>query len=317
MQETSLHFYHSKLKLNLQIIFFFPFMIGFYFLVYTGVVEQSLLTILIFLFFAILFSCIWIAAVLKLLRNQPYITITNHYLQLDPRTKSEITIYYDQIESIRVSEASFQKIIEIVIHNERKFFEQLSLHNKIRLGPNSWFGFKAITIGYNAIRKRERPQLLAVLDNIITSKEEQTAEDLAITDTSNKSVDSKQDFMKKHDPESFNIFIIDSTYFKKAYGYSFIIFLFMFIFPYLLIKMGNFYLGYIIVSFFAFPFAKVLIDWMGVYKLRQRLERQKGSTYYFEQIKFFLDALLFHLSIFIAPFGLLLLLIRYMVQKEK
>src|SRR5699024_8757376 len=71
MQETSLHFYHTKVKLNLQIIIFFPFMIGGYYMAYMGMVERSILTVLMALFFAILFSCFWGAAILKIVRSHP------------------------------------------------------------------------------------------------------------------------------------------------------------------------------------------------------------------------------------------------------
>lgn len=66
-------------------------MIGFYYLLYMGVVERSLLVILMGLFFSILMSIAWGTAILKLIRNQPYIILTNTYLQLDPQTKSEVT----------------------------------------------------------------------------------------------------------------------------------------------------------------------------------------------------------------------------------
>lgn len=70
------------------------------------------------------------------------------------------------------------------------------------------------------------------------------------------------------------------------------------------------------VSFFAFPFAKLLLDWLGIYKLRQKVDKQAESPYYFE-IQMFLDVLLFNASFLIAPFGLLLLLIRYIVRRAK
>ena len=317
MQETSLHFYYSKIRLIIQIIFLFPFMIGGYYIAYIGFTEQTLYAILLGLFTSILVSCAWGAAVLKLLRNQPYVTITNTYIRLNPQTKSEVTLYYDEIEFIDISEASFQKLIEIFINEEKNLFKQLSLHNKIRLGPNALFGFKTFSIAYNTIRKRERPQLLAALDNMMTYKQGDTVDGFTITDISEQPVDSQQGFMEKYHPEPPISFIIDKDYFKNAYGYSAFIFLFMFVLFYVLLDFRNGYLTYIIVSFFVFPFAKVLFDWMGVYKLRQKLERQKGFTYYFYQIKYFLDGLLFHASIFIAPFGFLLLLIRYMVRKAK
>src|SRR5699024_9894362 len=83
-----------------------------------------------------------------------------------------------------------------------------------------------------------------------------------------------------------------------AYGYSVFIFVIMFILFYLLIDGSNGYLAYIIASFFLFPFAKVLFDWIGVYKFRQKLEKQKGATYYLHQIEIFFDAILFRIIIF-------------------
>src|SRR5699024_2463349 len=154
-----------------------------------------------------------------------------------------------------------------------------------------------------SIRKRDRPQLLATLDKIMAYKENQTSENLIINDINHEPVDSQQYYMERYGLEPPTALIIDKDYFKKAFGYSAFIFLIMFI------------LFYIIVSFFTLTFAKVRIDWMGVYQLRQKLEQQEGFTYYFYQIKYFLDALLFHASYLIAPFGLLFLLIRYLIRK--
>lgn len=316
MQETTLNFNHSKMKLILQIIIFFPCMIAGYYITYEGGVEQSLLVILLGLFNAILFSCFWGAAILKLFRKCPYITLTATSILLDPKTRREVTIFYHHIESIEVSESSFQKLIEIAVDNEAGYFENLSLLNKIRLGPNGLFGFRTFSIAYNAIRKKERPQLLAALDEIMEYKEEGATESLTIPVMSRSSLHSQQSFMKKYDLEPLAKFVINKAYFKKAYAYSAFLFLFMFVLFYLLLDSGNSYLLYILVNFFSFPFAKVLTDWMGIYKLRQRLERQKGATYYFDQIKYFFDSFLFHGSVLVAPFGLLFLLIRFIFKRE-
>lgn len=220
MQETTLNFNHSKMKLILQIIIFFPCMIAGYYITYEGGVEQSLLVILLGLFNAILFSCFWGAAILKLFRKCPYITLTATSILLDPKTRREVTIFYHHIESIEVSESSFQKLIEIAVDNEAGYFENLSLLNKIRLGPNGLFGFRTFSIAYNAIRKKERPQLLAALDEIMEYKEEGATESLTIPVMSRSSLHSQQSFMKKYDLEPLAKFVINKAYFKKAYAYS-------------------------------------------------------------------------------------------------
>ncbi|MGM8366388.1 STM3941 family protein [Virgibacillus sp. W0181] len=313
MEETTLHLYQSKVKIILYTIIFFPFMAGGYYFTYIAVKEQSFLGMLTALFIAILFTVLSVAFIFKLMRNQPNFTITNTYIKLNPQTKNEITIYYDQIRTIEVSESFFQKSIELVIYDEDEFNNQLSLYNKIKLAPNNWFGYKTITTSHKAVAKRDRLKLLTALDNIVEGR---TMGHPSVIDIHHQSIDSQKDFMEKYDLNPITDLKIDNTYFKKAFGYSLFIFLFMFVLFYLLIDSGDGYLSYITISFFAFPFAKVLIDWMGIHKLRQKLDKQKGVTFYLYQLIFVFDALLFHISIFIAPFGLLFLFIRYIIKKK-
>lgn len=328
--EATLYFHHSKLKLNLQILICFPIAIFFIYLTYIEFTNRSLLGIVIFLFFAILFSSFLVAAILKMFRNYPYIIVTNDYLQLHPGTKSETTIDYEQIKAIEISETAFQKNIEIVLHHEGEFYKKLSTHNKTRLGPNSWFGHNTIIIGYKVIPRQERPALFAVLDRLMTSKEaqlpkevtkvgerseEQIEESGSQSDLNEDITYTKKEFIKKYDTEAKLELVIDRTYFKKQYGYGLFIFVLMAIFPFFLMESGNGYLLYIIVSFFTYPFAKLVMDIMGYYKLRKRLKRQKGLTVYFERIRFIFEALLFHLSIFFAPLGLIYVGVRYLNRK--
>src|SRR5699024_12258746 len=94
MQETSLHFYYFKIRLIVQVLLFFPFMIGSYYIAYIGVTELSLYPILLGLFTSIFVSCVLGAAVLKLFRNKPYVIITNTFIRLYTHKISEVTIYY-------------------------------------------------------------------------------------------------------------------------------------------------------------------------------------------------------------------------------
>src|SRR5690625_6246607 len=62
-----------------------------------------------------------------------------------------------------------------------------------------------------------------------------------------------------------------------------------FVFFYFLISKDTGYLIYIIISFILYPFARALIDLMFGFKLRHLLDKQKGVTYYFNQLLFLLD----------------------------
>src|SRR5690625_6261549 len=125
------------------------------------------------------------------------------------------------------------------------------------------------------------------------------------------------DFMEQYDSTPPIHRSIDRLYFLKSYRYGFIIFSISFILFYLLISKNGNYLIYIVISFILYPFAKVLIDWLFGFKLRHSIDKQKGFTYYFKQLIYMFDFILFHMSLFVAPIGIIFLLIRFIVIRMK
>ncbi|MFD1608832.1 STM3941 family protein [Oceanobacillus luteolus] len=312
MIHDKIEFYHSKGKLFLGIIFSLLFVAMGTFLIYVAYIESILIFFLI-LFTIVMLSFFAGANILKMFRGYPYIIITEEYIQLDPFTKSEVTIYFSDIENIKISEVSFQKILEIVLYEEDDYFAQLSLHNKIRLFMNRVTGFSLFTIGLNAIRKKERSALLGALDFIIQQKISIESTFIETAQKHHKEVD----LLEKYNPTPEVERSINRSYFLKSYSHGFMIFALSFIFFYLLLGRNNNYLSYIIFNFIIYPFAKVLIDWLFGFKFRHKIEKQKGVTYYFKQLLYMFDFILFHVSFLIAPFGILFLLIRMVVIRIK
>jgi hypothetical protein len=314
LKENKAVFYHSKGKLFLGIIFSLMFVALGVFVAYIAVIEESILIIALSLFIVVLFSIFAVANLLKLIRGNPYIIITEDYLRLDPFTKSEVTIYFDDIDAIKVSEVSFQQLIEIVLYDEDAYFHELSFHNKIRLFMNRGTGFSLFTISVKAIRKKEREALLDNLDRFMNQK---LTDEASTIEMALHNQHEKKEFMEKYDPTPPADRSIDRSYFLKAYKYGLILFAFAFVIFYLMIGGEQAYLVYIIVSFLLFPFAKVLIDWLFGFKLRHKLDKQKGFTYYFDTLLYMFDFALFHLSFFIAPIGIIFLFVRYIVIRIK
>src|SRR5699024_4611306 len=132
---------------------------------------------------------------LKMIRGYPYITITDEYIQLDSFTKSEVTIYFADIEYIKVSKVSFQNIIEIVLYDEDEYFARLSFHNKVRLVMNRVFRFTLFTVSAKVVRKQERSALLETLDLIMQQK---SNNETPIIKTAQKQ-HVETDFMERYD----------------------------------------------------------------------------------------------------------------------
>src|SRR5699024_3395632 len=215
------------------------------------------------------------------------------------------------INHIKVTEQSFQKNIEIVLNNEQAYFKQLSLLNKTRLFMKRVFNFSLYTFNIKFIKKEQRTELLQLLDFIMETKYEDNSTGSEKLTKEN----IENEFMEKYDPSPTIDKSVGKSFFKKAYGYSFFMFALAFVFFYFLISKDTGYLIYIIISFILYSFARLFIDLIFVFKLIHLLDKQKFVTYYFNQLFFFLDFILYHLSLFVAPIAIIVLLIRYIIIK--
>lgn len=139
-------------------------------------------------------------------------------------------------------------------------------------------------------------------------KEDQTRDYFSISEIKEPPFISQQEFADKYDPNPPVNLIIDKFYFLKAFGSSFLYFL-LFFFNFILLVTNVVYLFYIFINFITFPFAKALFDWMGVYKIRQRIGNEPFPKNHYDVLRMIFDALIYHLSIFIMPFSLLFLLL--------
>lgn len=325
MENQEQAFYFSKTRMFVGLIFLFVILAFFamvtIFIIRDGQVQEEGVLFVVMLITSVLL-CVFVGAgLLKLFRPYPYLLITEDAIRIDPFTKSEANILLDDIAYLKVSEFSFQKIVEIVLYNEAYHFSQLSLFNKIRLGLNRMTGHSVFMINIKVVRKNQRDALFVALDYLIQQKYEAEqslgAEETSVTTEKTTEVVGQEEFIEKYDPTPPVDRTIDRTYFLKAYGYSLFIFALSFILFYWLITKSSGYLVYIMVSLLLFPFAKGLIDSIFGFSLRHKIDKQKGVTYYFDQLLFMFDVLLFHSSVFIGPVGILFLLIRFFVIRIK
>src|SRR5699024_1375445 len=308
MTEENRKFYYAKGRMLLGLIISPIFLALGGLMLLLAFIDKSIFIFFLALTILAIFGSFTVANILKLIRKYPFIMITDNYIQLHPHTKIEATIYFTDINHIKVTEQSFQKNIEIVLNNEQAYFKQLSLHNKTRLFMNRVFNFSLYTFNIKFIKKEQRTELLQLLDFIMETKYE---------DNSTGSEKLTKENIEKYDPSPTIDKSVGKSFFKKAYGYSFFMFALAFVFFYFLISKDTGYLIYIIISFILYPFARALIDLIFGFKLRHLLDKQKVVTYYFNQLLFFLDFILYHLSLFVAPIAIIVLLIRYIIIKIK
>ena len=260
MEEDAVHFYNNKVRLIVGFIFITALFSGISAFTYLIYEEVILLVFLPFLLGTILIGLIWLANFPKLFNRNPYVTITNSYILINPNTKNEIKIEAANIVTVSVVEASFDKRIQFDLRDEDILFKNLSLLSKILYGPDMIIGQNIFYIQYGLIKKHKRPLFLKAFDDFITQSVSQEEKATILKDFPDSSIKTEKEILNKYDNHPIQKLVINFHYFKRAYVYSLLIFLIMFVLFYLLLHKDNSYLVYIIVSFFTYPFAKLFLD---------------------------------------------------------
>lgn len=319
MLNQKIELYHSRPKLLIGMIVSFLFMLFGIFIIGFSYTGGDIFFTGIGLLMAVLFGVFTFSNMLKLNRDYPYLIITDEYIQFDSFTRSEIIIYIDEIDHIRVSTRNLRSFIEIEVTNKKEFFKGLSFHNKIRLFMNFFEGVSFTTIITNSLEKEEQIQLIDALNLIIKKKrEEETGHSsLYIVTEHNKEQYRGEALKQKYEFKPKVDRIIDVSYFFKSYKRSFTFFKVSFIGIYWLLSLGNGYLLYIISSLVLFPIAKVPLDYFFGFRMDQMYNDPMvfGSNRH-QRDKAIIGFVLFQTSVFVAPFGFLFLIIRHKTTKQ-
>lgn len=306
MSDGTIYFYSSKIKNILLTMLSMLFVIlgilacivGYHYDNYIVIIIAAVLTV----FF------IWIAVYLikRLFIAEPFLTINDQYLTINAPLMKEMPIKREDIGSYEVKHQNFSTSVELIVPDEKTYIAQLSgAKQKLNAIMTAGGAYNTFTIAVNQIKKKDRDLLYYVLNNM-------NKPDFAL----NKYYEMKQSEVTNRTKDSFQLEDkITKKYFLNAYGISFLIACFCWFIP----VWGD--INLIIASFFLFPFAKVLYDAIIGFKFDEKIKKQEiiaipGSI---TGLIYMFYLLLFLFSFFIAPFGIMFLLIRavYRFLKKK
>lgn len=245
-----------------------------------------------------IFSTISIPLFIKnIIKPVPYLALTEKELIMNPGAKKPILIKWEDVEGyrIRTVHTRFNTLtfIEIVLYDEEKYKKQMTkINRKFNAIGTMGGNFNLFSIQLEQIKVTERDLLLYALDNI-------TSPDFDIKDVPKSKITEKMESFTNQ---------INHEYFKKSYLLGLILTIF---------SMVLFYWGdkemssanYMIISFVFFPFAKLMFDAMIGFKLKSTIEIQSNTNkYVYQLIYIFSCFLLFLISPFVGPIGILFLI---------
>lgn len=319
MEQPYIGFYRSRVKMFFTAILYLVVTACCILSVVASLHGDSAVLFLLFSLFTIIFFILFIIAIVGFVRDKPYIRFTETYLMLFPESFLELKIYYEDISNVSLTEVSLQKHIQVELKNEQDYYEKLSSLQILYFGQYKLFMQSFILIRYKVIAKDVQPLFLSVMEDVATlieGKIDSIPFNYLEEDIKRAKMSSGEEFIEKLNPYVSTPLRFNITYFTKSYLISLLYFAIFGIFSYFLIGSVE-YLTLSVMNFFTYPFAKVLADVIGLHKFKAKINRQQGITLHLYRVIYAFEILLYHASFILFPFGIIVLLVRFIGEKFK
>ena len=301
---TTLYFYPSRVKIIIISILVIVFLIGGTAMCFIAFKNEDYLISLLGGVIATFFVLMVPVIVKKIIKPLPFLVLTKKEIILNQGTKNPVSIKWKDVERYKIqghhigakSFTSFT-FLDFILYDEEKYKEQMSKTKPKLNGIGTIEGKPStVSIFLDHIKIAEQDLLLYALDNI-------TSPNFDVKNISKPKITERIDsflapFMNQ----------INHEYFKKSYLLGLILTIF---------SMVLFYWGdkemssanYMFISFVFFPFAKLMFDAMIGFKLKSTIEIQSNTNkYVYQLIYIFSCFLLFLISPFVGPIGILFLI---------
>lgn len=303
---TTLYFYRSKVKNILITIFGVVFLAGGVAMCYTAFKNEAYLTSLLGGVMAIFLALLIPLMIFRIIKPIPFVVLTEKELMMNPGAKKPIRIEWEDVEGYRIREFHTQyntlTFIEIILYDEEKYKAQMSeKQRKFNVIGTMGGKYSLFSIYLEQIKITERDLLLYALDNI-------TSPDFDVENVPKSNITEKMDSFTNQ---------INQEYFMKNYLLSLVITIFSMLLLYSdSNEMSS--LNYVITSFVLFPFGKLMFDVMIGFKFKSFIKKQSNTNYYvYQLINAIIYFILFFVSPFVGPIGILFLITRALHRWNK
>lgn len=301
---TTLYFYPSRVKIIIIGIIGVVCIVGCTAVCFIAFKNEDYLLSLLGGVIATFFVLMVPSIVKKIIKPLPFLVFTKKEIILNQGTKNPVSIKWKDVERYKIqghrigvkSLTSFT-FLDFILYDEEKYKEQMS-KTKPKLNGIGTIDGKPCTVSIflDHIKIAEQDLLLYALDNI-------TSPNFDVKNVSKPKVTERIDsFLAPFTNQ------INHEYFKKSYLLGLVLTIF---------SMVLFYWGdkemssanYMFISFVFFPFAKLMFDAMIGFKLKSTIEIQSNTNkYVYQLIYIFSCFLLFLISPFVGPIGILFLI---------
>lgn len=299
MNEQSLDFYIERPKNILIMAFFLIFVVFGSYLIFSGMMIKDLFVLGFGLFIATPFTVVLFKFSKVFLSPEPYLRLTEEGLIIHNSSEHAILILWEDISGYRIRHINFNQFVE-VIFDQDKYLTSMSRQSKKIYQVKEKQGTSFFTFGLGHIKRKDRERLISELDRLAG-----TSPLLRNQIYPPEKLHGKKQKLHRR---------VNKQYFLSSYGYS-LIFAIVALFLFFLTQGDIGYFILIIIQFILFPFAKLVYDLLIGFRINDYIDKQEHAiTVYIERLLFIVHLIIYIFTLFIAPFGILYLIIVSLVR---
>ncbi|WP_163581062.1 STM3941 family protein [Gracilibacillus saliphilus] len=313
--KNTLYFYNSLINSIFIMFISLTFVVFGSMICWAAFKYEDLFLGLIGLFLVGLFTFLLYRIIKILKESKPLLILSDEELILNSRSKKPIAVKWVDIKEYEIQEVNLYRYININLYDEEKYlacmYDNTKLLSKVKKSMKS----HPFTIVWGQVKRKDRDILVDELDRRAFEEEEIAVSGERLYKYHDESKKLSDQLAVYHE-ERKEYSQVNRKYFLKKYGQSALWALgltILFSFD----KDGSSWMYLSIISFFIYPFAKVIYDVIFGFRYEFKMKKQTHLSLYIEQSNYLFQFLVYIFSLFLAPFGILYLLIRAVYRRIK
>ncbi|TFJ92767.1 STM3941 family protein [Lentibacillus salicampi] len=259
---------------------------------------------------AVFFGFLIFMALKTIFGSKPYLILTEEVLIIGASSNNAVPLRWEDIEGYDIRSVGFNKIIEIMLHDEEKYRDRMSKAALWFNKMNDVMNYRPFNIGWGQVKRKDRNRLVRELDRRTFEARESFHE---LYDAVNEAATAESILNRQHgirrqmkaDKKRQKARSqVNGKYLLQSYGISLLLTVAAFLMFHWSDDEGNTPL--LVASFILYPFAKVIWDVLLGFRLRYKMDKDESSvSMFFYRFIFFVHLLLYLFSLVIAPLGIL------------
>lgn len=258
----------------------------------------------------------WLFARRALFTSKSHVILTKRELIYNNLSKHPIIIKRKDIIGYEIVSMNYIDYIDLALDNKEVYRTQLAKMNEDRnIIVRTLSTTSRLTFNLSLVKPKDRQQLLDKLDkDVARDVSDRYYDELSHVNSYEDARVYEQDDPLEVEDNSNPPVRISGIYMLKGLGFSVILSIVAYVLFYR-IDMGGISWWFIVAQTLLYPFARALYDSLIGFRFNEKFNRQAVQFVVFYQFRYMIYLVVYMLSVFLGPIGIIYLLIRRIIRE--